>query len=184
MRLSVFALLLLVVFAGQSHAKPQAKSPHDEGVAVPGIIVGTLSDGKAPLAGHAVRLEILHGDELALTINKTTDEKGIYQFKNIFQTPEFSYAVSAEHEGKNYRTQFASLKEGQGTLKLDLMVGGAAPEGPPLPDVADSGSGQRGYQGGTEGGHIHKEPSGEYKLLAVVLGICAAIYAFRIRKRA
>ncbi|MBI2341256.1 MAG: hypothetical protein HYU98_00780, partial [Deltaproteobacteria bacterium] len=132
--LGIASSLMLLAMTAHSFAQSTQKAPHEANAVETGVITGTLlKDGKSPLGGHIVTLEILNGHQLILTLPKQTDTKGSYQFKNIFQSPEFSYAVSTEFEGKTYRTNFVSLKEGEKSKKLDIAVGSSAKEGPPLP---------------------------------------------------
>lgn len=157
----VLALLVLSASASaQAAPPPGAPSPHE--ATAPGRIVGRLTgEGQAPLPGHTVTLEILQGRTLILAIPKQTDERGRYEFKNIFRSPEFSYAVSAEHEGKTYRTPFVSLQARDQELTLDLATGNGAPE--PGPKSGDG--------------------LGQYKLLALILSLVAAGLALAGRRK-
>ena len=113
-----------LTLAMTSFAQPAQKPPHEAGAVETGVITGTLlKDGKGPLGEHVVTLEILSGHQLILTLPKKTDAKGAYQFKNIFMSPDFSYAISTEFEGKTYRAGFVSLKNGEKNKQLDLAVG-------------------------------------------------------------
>jgi hypothetical protein len=165
-----------------AHAQ-DIKPPHEAGAVETGIITGTLlKDGKSPMGGQIVTLEILNGHQLILTLPKQTDAKGSYQFKNIFMSPDFSYAVSAEFEGKIYRAGFISLKSGEKSKKLDLPVGAGVKEGPSLPPpmnekrLGDDFPNVPTYQ--------HTNVLNEYQLLAIILSIGAIGYAVWRRRKA
>ena len=176
--------LLCIIFllcSAVAYAQPM-KPPHDTGSVATGVIAGTLlKDGKTPLVGHTVTLEILSGHNLILTLPKETDVKGAYLFKNIFQSPEFSYAISTSFESKTYRTDFISLKKGEKTHKLNLMVGAGVSEGPSLPPPIDD---EKDIQRtGGEHTHMHKRALNEYQMLAIILAVAAVGYAVYQRKK-
>lgn len=156
-----FAIASLLCIAQASAAPPQEEpSPHE--ASAPGRIVGRLTgEGQAPLPQHTVTLEILRERTLILAIPKQTDANGRYEFKNIFRSPEFSYAVSAQHEGKTYRTPFVSLSTREEQRTLDLATGNGAPE--PGPKSGDG--------------------LGQYKLLALILSLVAAGLALAGRRK-
>lgn len=184
----VFTCLLGIAsltLAMTSFAQPAQKPPHEAGAVETGVITGTLlKDGKGPLGEHVVTLEILSGHQLILTLPKKTDAKGAYQFKNIFMSPDFSYAISTEFEGKTYRAGFVSLKNGEKNKQLDLAVGAGAKEGIPLPPPIDEETGQ--MMGGSEIPHEHgvaKKKLNEYQLLAIILSIGVIGYAVWRKRR-
>lgn len=180
------AIIIFYIFlvAPQNLLAVDNKPPHKE--ATTGAITGTLLEGgKAPLAGHPVVLEILQGHQLVLTIPKTTDEKGNYRFKNIFQTKDFSYAISTEYNGKIYRTDFISLEQGVTSRRFDLKVGEGVSTGPELPPPMPTQMPEGEIEGSPEHDHIHKESDTEYKFLAAILGLAAlgyAIWQWKIKK--
>ena len=179
------ALLIFIfyfLFLSSALSQQPPASPHAKDAAQTGIISGVLlKDGKTPLANYHVRLEIFEGHDLILQIPKLTDSKGAYQFKNIFQTPEFSYSISTEYEKIIYRTDFVSLKHGENLRTLNLAVGQGAKEAPPLPvPIAEEAQ-----AAGPEVEQAHKDVSaGEYKLIAAMLSLGAVVYAvYKLRKK-
>ena len=157
------------------------KSPHQGMNEATGVITGkVLKDGKTPLAGATVTLEILRDHRVVLAIPKEADKEGRYQFKNIFKSSEFSYAVSTEFEGKTYRSPFTSLSKNESSKKVDLKVGPGAKEGPPLPPPVDEKTMNETEMG--EHAHASKKFS-DYQLLAVILAIAAISYAIYQRKK-
>ena len=156
--------------------------PHEGEESETGVITGSLlKDGKVPMPGHMVTLEILKGRQLVLKIPKPTDQNGKFTFKNIFQTPDFKYSVSTELEGKMYRTDFISLKKGESERSLNLVAGTGAKKGPGLPESIPDGGGQmqRGAQP-----HVHTKSINEYQLLAIILSLAAIAFAiFQWKKK-
>lgn len=158
-------------------AEPQPKSPHKEAETKTGVITGTLlEDNKTKLSNHQVWIEIMRQGELVLTIPKETDLNGRYQFRNIFQSPEFSYAVGTEYKGRVYRTDAVRLKEGETVKRLDLVVGaGAEAIEPPPPPVSEAPLKGRG--------EYARVSTSEYKLLAALLSVGAVGLAFYHARR-
>lgn len=175
------AILIIMALPAGVSAMPPQKSPHETKAVETGVITGRLlKDGKTPLAGKTVVLEIFQGGGLVLAIPKQTDPSGRYIFKNIFRTPEFEYSVSAGHDGKTYRTDLVTLAREEKERLLDLAVGAGAKEAaplppePPLPDEEHVSGGEM---------HQHHKDTGQYKLLAVLLSIGAIGYAIYRRKK-
>ena len=161
------------------YAEPISTSPHQKATVESGIITGTLlKEGREPLAGYEVRLEILQQHNLILSIPKPTDEKGQFQFKNIFQSPDFMYAVSTEYEDMTYRTDFVSLKKGEQVRKLNLIVGKSAKQGPQLPPTMPEEMTKPHAKS-----MLQKIGTDEYKLIAVILSLVAVGYALYRRKK-
>lgn len=156
-------------------------SPHVSTTTEVGRIVGqVLVNGKTPLPNHTAVLEVLKEHSLILAIPKQTDAKGHYEFKNIFRSPDFAYAISSEYNGKTFRTDFVSLGNNENQRTLNLAVGASAAEGPPLPSPIRDDEVMETQQ------HTHDhngESLGQYKLLAALLSIGAIVYAFARRKR-
>lgn len=170
------ATLVAVTWCAQLYAAVP-ESPHMEVQAQTGVLTGKLlKDGKTPVPNHTVTLEIINRSALVLAIPKQTDSKGQFEFKNIFQSPEFSYAVSAEYDGKLYRTDFVSLKKGEARRALDLQVGmgaiGAQPIMPPSQEAPPDVKPPRAAK-----------DLGQYKFLAFVLALGAAGLAFFQRRK-
>ncbi len=174
MKTKLAFLILFVFVSGSALGKEKMPiSPHANNQVKTGVIKGALlKDGKNPLPGATVVLEIVQGGNLILTIPKRTDPKGAFQFKNIFMSPEFSYAISSEFEGKRYSTDFVSLTEKEIEKRLDLIVGEGGQESPPLeesPMNKTDAPAKKGFN--------------EYQLLAIILSIGAIAYAFLRRKK-
>lgn len=183
----LFKTLCIVLFfltlASATHAMPPSESPHKASAIETGVITGKLlKDGKAPLAGETVVLEIFQGGSLVLAIPKQTDAAGRYEFKNIFQTPEFEYAISSELDGKTYRTDLVSLKKGEKERVLNLTAGAGAKEAAPLPPPPPLQPPDEEKGHSTEM-HRHYKDTGQYKLLAILLSIGAIGYAIYRRKK-
>lgn len=176
MKLKLLMLAIIFCVAGLANAEMgMPKAPHGDANLQTGMIKGKLLEGKKGLAGNTVTLEILQGHDLILTIPKKTDPKGGYQFKNIFMSPDFSYSVSTEYNGKMYRTEFVSLGKNEKEKELDLMVGAGAVEAKPLPMPISE--------------DMQKEPVkvkkgfNEYQLLAIILSVCVLGFVFWNRKK-
>lgn len=179
-----FSLAIAASFLiAAAHAQAPAK-PHEPGPMASGVIKGRLLKEGKPMPGHEVVLEVMRQGVAVLSIPKAADVEGRYQFKNIFQSPEFSYAVSAEFEGEIYRTPFISLKAGQGEARLDLKVG---PGQESAAGIGEEDTGAEAQGAGPQmerHEHLHKESTAEYKLLAVILSIAAVGLALWQKKRA
>lgn len=181
--LTVFVFIKMASAAKAPEGHPAPASPHgSDAEQETGIISGTLlRDGKTPLASQRVALEIMRDEVPVLALPKETDSKGEYQFKNIFQTEEYTYAISTEYEGKIYRTDFVSLKKGEKVRKLDLNVGAGAKEASSLPHQEEvAGMDDEDHS------HMHGEKAktfNEYKLLALLAAIGVIIWAFVKRKK-
>lgn len=159
-------LILIIAFTGilaSTHlsAQPTPDSPHQAPGGNTGTITGRLlgADG-LPVKRHLVTLNILRRGNVILTIPKWTDDQGLYNFKNIFQSLDFSYGISAEYKGQTYRSELISLKPGEESRKLDLFIGGE--------EVAV---------------HKHEKSTSEYKFLAIILSIAAIGYALYQKRR-
>jgi hypothetical protein len=175
----VVCLILVLFFSINVVAQ---ETPHEEEAVETGTITGTLlKDSKTPLPGATVILEILRGQQLVLTIPKQTDQKGRYQFKNIFQTPDFSYAISTKLGAKVFRTEFVSLGKDEKSRKLDLVVGAGGKEGQALPSPMPPAAGMSSGQGREP--HVHKTGLNEYQMAAIVLSILAAAFAIYQRRK-
>lgn len=127
-------LLLIACCALPLNAQEPAMDPHEGGFGATGVLLGkTVTKDGDPLGDQIVTLEVFHGGQLVLTIPKKTGADGSYQFKNIFQNEEFSYAVSADYKGTRYQTHPRSLASGAPALEVDLIVGDSARAGSSWP---------------------------------------------------
>ncbi len=68
-----------------------------------GVLSGVLKKDGQPLANHLVIIQVRQGGEQVLTLPKTTDAQGQFEFKNIFRDPQFAYTLFSESDGKVYK---------------------------------------------------------------------------------
>lgn len=171
----ILLLIPLLFISANLLGMPQMKAPHDSDGAS-GIINGKLlKDGKTPLADHPVVLEIISGDQMVLSIPKKTDKNGGYQFKNIFKTGEFAYVISAEVDGRLFKTDFISLKKNESVKTVNLNVG----EGFEEESAIQFPSAQKMEM------KYAKKRFSEYQIFAVIMSLIAiafAIYQRRYKK--
>lgn len=179
-KILIVLVILSALFAtGLQAEEKKVMTPHEDSGVKTGILTGTLLKGSEPLGNYQIVLEVLSGHKIILTLPKETDPNGKYLFKNIFQSPEFTYAVSANYEGTVYRSNFVSLAPGENSKTLDLVIK-EGETGPKLPSdnitAVPAGTGDDGAN--ADHSHIALKGFGQYKYLAIILSIAAAALAF------
>lgn len=131
-----FILLLLILLFLSPFAiaiSPQEEQLfHTDNQARTGIIEGTLfiqDEGgkKTFLSNHRVILVVFYQGERILMLDKTTDTKGFFKFGNIFQDPDYSYAVASMLDDSLYVISDIGLEQGEESKNVDLWVGFGSP---------------------------------------------------------
>lgn len=159
-------------------APPLPANPHEEAPKETGTITGVLRspDGGA-LGEYPVSLDIFHKDQMVLKIPKKTDPDGKYQFKNIFQSPDFHYIVNTEYEGKLYATKPVSLGPKESLLRLDLALGNESL-------ISSEAAGEMEHKHDECPTCKSKKTSiNEYQILAVLLSLGVIGYLVFFRKK-
>ncbi|OGQ07526.1 MAG: hypothetical protein A3G32_01220 [Deltaproteobacteria bacterium RIFCSPLOWO2_12_FULL_40_28] len=132
-------LLLLCVSFGVKAQGQVGSTPipgKDMHSVMPGMEMGRLegdlfaidSTGeKKFLPNHEVMIKVYRQNDELLSLNKHTDEKGHFIFKNIFKDPAFEYALGFYHEGQLFVINGLKLEKGKDAINVDFRVGEGSP---------------------------------------------------------
>ena len=131
MRLFLFmaAFLLSLSVYAQMQA-PEGVPPHAS--METGVIEGTLyklgeKGAKNPFPDQTVVIMVFQNGQRVLMLDKETDKKGKFSFKNIFADPSFAYAVGSMIGSEVYVLPDLQLKPGQGKITVDFPIGPGSP---------------------------------------------------------
>lgn len=96
-----------------------------------GVFKGRLVmvDGasKREMADHPIAMVVFRGPEKVLMLDKKTDAKGRFEFKNIFQDAGFSYALGVMDDNRIYLFTQPGLKSGEKERSFDFEIGPQSP---------------------------------------------------------
>lgn len=181
MRVNKLFIVCLFLFATSfAHAMPPTQSPHEKQIMDTGIITGALlSEPNKPISNQDVILEVYERGNLILSLPKKTDTKGVYQFKNIFQTPDFTYSISANIDGNLYRTSTVSLSKDEKTKKMDLVIN----QQTIVNTAATTGKTEEEHSKNCPTCASHSPKIDEYKIVAIILSLLAIGYAIYLKKK-
>lgn len=132
MRRFIFVFFVFLMIPAGVKSQTPAVSPHAEEGKETGIIQGVLfsiaENGKRKiLPSHKVTIIISRQGRGVLTLDKETDDKGHFNFKNIFSDPDFSYALGAIFDKKMYVVPDIKLKKGEMSHDVEFRVGEESP---------------------------------------------------------
>lgn len=132
MRRFIFTFFILLIIPAGVKSQSPAMPPHAEEGKETGIIQGVLfsltKDGKRKiLPSHKITIIISRKGRRVLTLDKKTDDKGHFHFKNIFSDPDFSYALGAISGKKMYVVPDIKLKKGETSRDVEFRVGEGSP---------------------------------------------------------
>lgn len=128
----LFILIVVSVPVSYSLAQPMGTDvPHTQGIEM-GEIEGTLftldkKGKKTPLSGNKVAIIVFRNGQRILMLDKTTDQKGVFTFKNIFKDPSYSYALGALFEDIPYLFSPIQLSEKEDKKVVSFQVGAGSP---------------------------------------------------------
>ncbi|QQR81346.1 MAG: hypothetical protein IPJ69_04235 [Deltaproteobacteria bacterium] len=110
---------------------PMGQMPQFQGMKT-GVFNGTLvtkeaSGKKTPVVGQTVVILVFQNGQRMLMLNKKTDEKGQFQFKNIFIDPSFSYQIGTMWNQNLYVIPELHLEENQKEKKIEFLIGEGSP---------------------------------------------------------
>lgn len=88
-----------------------------------GVLQGVLQKDGRPLANHLVIIQVRQGGEQVLTLPKTTDAHGRFEFKNIFRDPQFAYTLFTESDGKVYKLPPLTPTAAQEKYSVTFAIG-------------------------------------------------------------
>lgn len=87
-----------------------------------------LSNNKKQfLPNQEIALIVFQGEDEMLKLHKPTDDKGQFEFKNIFRDPKFHYIVGTFYKDKMYIYDRISLEKNQELHHVSLQVGEGSP---------------------------------------------------------
>ncbi len=96
-----------------------------------GVFNGNLftqeGDGKIAVKNHPVAIMVFQNGERVLMLDKTTDEKGHFEFGNIFRDPSFSYTFGTMLDEQLYLLTGLQLGADEEKKNVDFMVGKNSP---------------------------------------------------------
>lgn len=127
-----FILLLLILLFLSPFAiaiSPQEEQLfHTDNQARTGIIEGTLfiqDEGgkKTFLSNSRVILVVFYQGERILMLDKTTDAKGFFKFGNIFQDPNYAYALVSMLDNSLYVIPDLGLARGEDKKVVEFWIG-------------------------------------------------------------
>ncbi len=125
-------LCLFAVSAEAASNMPAGRAPMMEALFkdVPrGVFKGRLllEEGKKILPDHPIAMVVFQGSQKLLMLDKTTDSKGLFEFKNIFKDASFSYALGVMHEGRIYLFTQPGLNKDEDVRTFDFEIGPKSP---------------------------------------------------------
>lgn len=131
--LNIMLLFLLALIASPAHA--QMMPTGDMKAVMPDVPRGRFEgqvmflegEKKKPMAHQTVALMVFQNGERILMLNKQTDEKGRFEFKNIFRDPSFTYAIGSMHEEQVYVLPKLGLLPSEESKTVELVVGAGSP---------------------------------------------------------
>lgn len=102
--------------AMQSQMPPHAKIPM-------GALAGTLQAGDELLRSTPFTVEVRHGEQIVVSVQKQTDAQGKFELHNVLSHPELAYYVLATLDGIAYRSAPIHVKpaENRTGVLLTLM---------------------------------------------------------------
>lgn len=127
-----FFLFLNLIFSPAAMAQdPSNAMPPIQGMEV-GLLQGNLFVEKTPgkkevLPDFVVALMVFQDGKRILMLDKKTDAKGFFEFKNIFKDPAYTYTVGTIYEDMLYLIPNLTLKKEDKVLKVDFVVGPKSP---------------------------------------------------------
>lgn len=122
---------LLFLHSSAWAQSPPVVAPHMQKGVKTGVIEGRvftkLGGQKNNVPEQAVALMVFHEGTRVLMLDKMTDANGKFQFKNIFQDPDYSYALGVIYEDVLHVISNIQLSQGQSTLDIPFQVGEGSP---------------------------------------------------------
>lgn len=126
-----FILLLILLFLSPFviAISPQDKQLfHTNNQGAIGIIEGKLftqnnQRKKTFLNGHRVVLVVFYQGERILMLDKTTDPQGFFKFGNIFQDPDYAYALVSMLDDSLYVIPDIRLARGEDKKVVEFWIG-------------------------------------------------------------
>lgn len=97
--------------------------------------------GKNYLDAQTVALMVHEDGKQVLMLDKKTNEKGEFEFKNIFRDPRFQYALGTSYNDQLYVITGLSLGEDEESREIDFLVGGVSPYLVDLEELHSQGAG-------------------------------------------
>lgn len=146
------SFLFFVLMAGGAVAQGPPSTmipPHAQQGVATGIIEGEVfyrDPDKKLLTNEKVVMLVKRGEEQVLILSKQTDEKGFFQFKNIFKDPLFTYSFAVIFKEQLYVIPHLSLGGDEGRKFVSFEVGPTSPYAAQMPqsgerDVSSDGMG-------------------------------------------
>lgn len=169
-------------------AAPHA--PTDTGVIEGTLFVTDAQGKKAAHPTHPVVIMVFQNGQRILMLDKATDEKGHFVFKNIFSDPSYTYAVGSMVENSVYVLPDLRLKKGEKKITVDFTVGPGSPYlVPSAPETAPQGNMEGMAPQANMGGmapseHDHNAPvkkgSAPYQKVAIGLSLFVLFLGYRL----
>lgn len=128
----ILFLFLLQTMTAVAMPTASKDAPHDMDIKDAGIITGTIfstdeKGGKKPLVGQKVSIVIYKDGQQVLVLEKQTDQKGKFEFKNIFKDPTFAYDFVTVYNEALFVYPHVHLKPEEKMKEIDFEVGENSP---------------------------------------------------------
>lgn len=138
MKMYRFLIVLLVSLTGSVLALAQSNSPAsaakhtmpgmENAGSIEGFVFEQDANGqKKPVTGQEVVMMVFQNSKQVLMLNKNTDDKGLFVFKNIFHDAAFSYGFGTVYQEKLYVLPRLQLTQDKEAKKVDFRVGEGSP---------------------------------------------------------
>jgi hypothetical protein len=137
---TITTTLLIILFSLITVSAPQAfgskedtdKTMDGHNTKKTGLIQGTLvfqdeNKKKSPIPNHKVTMVIFQNNQQVLMLDKSTDNKGLFVYKNIFIDPDFKYAFGSIYKKNLYIFPKFSLEKSEIKKEIKFLIGKDSP---------------------------------------------------------
>jgi len=187
-------LLLPVSAMAQSGMMPQHLAKGKETGFIRGTLVTKNKKGQEqPVREFKVAIMVFYQGQRVLILDKTTDKKGRFEFKNIFKDADYVYALGAIFKDKLFIYPNLSLDSSRKALEVRFQIGEGSPHEVQDANLSRMGQNSLPNQGATVPMSSMANPksslnvSGIWKesyqkvalFLSVIVIFLGGLYAFR-----
>ena len=123
----IFFIWIANAHAQMSGAMPENIMPGVERGKLEGVLVEKNKKSEKPMAGEPVALMVFQNGQRILMLDKKTDDKGRFLFRNIFKDSSFVYALGYMRDQELYVMTDLKILPGGNDLNVKFVVGEGSP---------------------------------------------------------
>jgi len=119
----LLSVLLAVCLVKSSLAQPMMPDLGFKTGILRGFLYEKIEGQKKAVADQSVAIMVFQNGQRVLMLDKKSDEKGYFEFKNIFRDMAFKYTLGAMNKDHLYLINDLQMKEDQESLFVEFEIG-------------------------------------------------------------